>query len=98
MDNSSWLGLGLGIVIGGAYAWLHLWSLKRNWAHQQQGQQPNAGRQMFGAMLRVLVFAVVVFIVLQYTGANKWWLGGSLALAYGAPFFWRLRVLTSQKK
>jgi hypothetical protein len=98
MDNSSWLGLGLGTVIGGAYAWLHLWSLKRSWVRQQQGQQPNVGRQMFGAMLRVLAFAAAMFVALQYTSANKWWLGGSLALAYGVPFLWRLRVLTSQKK
>lgn len=98
MDNSAWLGLVLGMAIGGAYAWLHLWSLKRSWVRQQQGQPPKPVQQMLGGVARVVGFFVAVFLVLQYTNANKWWLMGSIAIAYSVPFFWKLKDMVSQKK
>src|SRR5208283_2004547 len=98
MDQSAWLGLGFGMIIGGAYAALQVRSLKRNWVGQQQGQPPQMGRQMLASMVRVLMFVAALIAVLQYTTADKWWFGGTLAVAYGVPFFWRLRVLMSQKK
>ncbi len=98
MDKAAWLGLGLGTIMGGTYAWLHVAALKRDWTRQQQGKPPETGRLLSGASVRVLVFLAVLFAVLQYTDANKWWLGGSLAVAYGVPFFWGLKVLLAQKK
>ena len=98
MDNSAWSGLVLGVAIGGGYAWLHLWSLKRHWMRQQQGQPPNAVQQMLGGGGRLVVFFVAVFLVLQYTRANRWWLLGSIAIAYSVPFFWKLKDMVSQKK
>jgi hypothetical protein len=98
MDNSAWLGLVLGMAIGGAYAWLHLWSLKRSLVRQQQGQPPKPVQQMLAGVARVVGFFVAAFLVLQYTNANKWWLMGSIAVAYSVPFFWKLKDMVSQKK
>ena len=98
MDQSAWLGLGFGVIIGGAYAVLQVRSLKRNWAGQQQGRPPEMGLQLLGSMLRVLAFAAAVLCVLQFTSANRWWFGGSLAAAYSVPVFWRLKNIASQKQ
>jgi long-subunit fatty acid transport protein len=98
MDQSAWLGLGIGVIIGGAYAALQVRSLKQNWVGQQQGQPPQMGRQMLASMVRVLTFAAAVLAVLQFTKADRWWFGGSLAVAYSVPFFWRLKIIASQKK
>jgi len=98
MDKSAWLGLGLGVLFGGTYAWLHLASMKRTWARQQLGQPAPMGGQAAGAMARMAVMLAAVFLVLQYTDANKWWFGGSLAMAYGVPFVWGLKVVVARKK
>jgi hypothetical protein len=44
------------------------------------------------------MFVSAVLVVLQFTSANRWWFGGSLAVAYSVPFFWRLKIIASQKK
>ncbi len=98
MNQSAWLGLGFGVIIGGAYAALQVRSLKQNWAVQQQGQPPQMGRQMLASMARVVMFVVAVLAVLQFTSADRWWFGGSLAVAYSVPFFWRLKMMTSRNK
>lgn len=97
MDRSAWLGLGLGMVIGGVYAWLHVRSLRRRQSLlQQQPRSPMGG--LAEAAGRLTFLAVALFLVLQFTGANKFWLAGAVAVAYGVPFLLQFRRMVSRRK
>ena len=57
MDDSAWLGLGIGIAIGGVYAWLQLSALRKNEQRQQQ-----AGEVQLSAMVPVVDVAAHTII------------------------------------
>jgi hypothetical protein len=91
MAGSILLGVTLGASIGGAFAWLQLMALRRNELLEQSQKLPGWLRQVPSSMGRVtLLLMALVGVQVVFPGADKWWLSGALAVAYGLPFFWRL--------
>ncbi|HUJ09407.1 MAG TPA: hypothetical protein VL171_05215 [Verrucomicrobiae bacterium] len=96
MTLSILLGIVLGVTIGGAFAWLQLLAARRNEMIEKQ-QPVGILQQVPGSMGRVaLLLMALVVVQVVFPTANKWWLSGSLVIAYGIPFFWRLKYKLSQ--
>ena len=84
-------GIILGIILGGAFAWLQLQALRRNELLEKRQELSVLLRQLPGSGGRVAFLLVgLVLVQVLAPAADKWWLSGSLALSYGAPFLWRL--------
>ncbi len=104
MGQSELLGLGVGAVIGGLYAWLQLRALRRHELRQQQdGRSPSVAGMVPGSMTRVAL--LLMTLVLVQVGNQKYgwgihliWLTFSLGIAYSIPFFWRLWLMYSKRK
>ncbi len=78
MDQSSWLGLALGVFIGAAYGLLQRWSM----LSPARGLAGAFG----GAVLRLVGVMVVILLVLRYTGADRFWLVSAVLVSYGLVF------------
>ena len=56
-------------------------------------------RQVPGSMARVaFLLMALVAVQILFPGADKWWLSGALAVAYGIPFFWQLKDRITQAR
>ena len=99
MNTSILLGITLGVLIGGAFAWLQLLAARRNELLQKRQQPTGILRQVPGSMARV-AFLLMTLVAVQvfFPGADKWSLSGALVVAYGIPFFWRLKDRISQAR
>jgi hypothetical protein len=93
MNTSSFLGIVLGTIIGGAFARLQMLALRRNELLERREQVPTLLRQIPGSGGRVafLLVALVLAQVLFQT-ASLAWMAAAVAVAYAIPFAWRLRV------
>lgn len=92
MNTMDLLGLILGAVIGGTFAWLQMRALRRNEELEKQGEVPGRLRRTPGAMGRVAyLLMALVAVQVFFPQASLWWLSGGLVLAYGIPFIWRLK-------
>lgn len=92
MDTATVTGLAVGAVIGGAYAWFQLRSLRREgcgWAEKLR---------VAVARLASLTFLLVVLFVAPPEVINKWWFTGALVICYSVPFVWGLKQFSSRKK
>jgi hypothetical protein len=98
MNTSVVLGLILGLVIGGAFAWLQLQALRRNELLEKRQELSTLLKQIPGSGARV-AFLLVTLVLVQVLvpTANKWWLTGGLAVGYGIPFLWRLLLIAHHK-
>ncbi|HUJ71118.1 MAG TPA: hypothetical protein VLZ30_02670, partial [Verrucomicrobiae bacterium] len=83
MNTSVLLGITLGTLIGGAFAWMQLRAARRNERLQEQHQSPEILRQVPGSMTRV-AFLLMALVAVQifFPNADKWWLSGALVVAY----------------
>jgi hypothetical protein len=100
MAGSILLGVLLGASIGGAFAWFQLLALHRNELLQRHETLPGWLRQVPSSVGRVTLLLMALIVVqVAFPSADKWWLSGALAAAYGVPFFRRLneRRLLSQR-
>ncbi len=80
MDQPAWLGLGLGVVIGLAYGWAQRWGMGR-------GPKPDAvGGAFAGAIIRLALLLVVIYLALRFTAASRLWLIGAVMASYGVVF------------
>jgi hypothetical protein len=80
MDQSAWLGLVLGVVIGAVYGLLQRRGLGK-------GPDPyKVGGAFLGATVRLVGLMIAVFLALRFAGADKLWLVGGLMVAYGVVF------------
>jgi hypothetical protein len=92
MNRGSWLGLVLGLVIGAAYGVWQARELRR------RAEQSQPLRWLAGPMIRLASLVVVLLAVVRFTEADKYWLTGSLAVAYTAPLLWALKTTIFRKK
>jgi hypothetical protein len=80
MTPQAWLGLALGVLIGGAYGAWQRWGLG-------QGPQPDAvGRPLAGTAVRLVTLFVAVFAVLRFTNAHRLFLVLGIMVSYGLMF------------
>jgi hypothetical protein len=93
MNTSSFLGIVLGVIIGGTFAWLQLLALRRNELLEKQEKVPTLLRQIPGSGGRV-AFLLMALVLAQalFHEANVVWMAAGVAVAYAIPFAWRLRV------
>ncbi len=100
MDQAAWLGLAVGSIIGGAYAWFQLRSLYRTDKSRDKESTPGLSGQMAGAGARLLFLATVLVLLVMVPGEkiDKGWLTGSLAVFYGVPLMWRLKKMFAHKQ
>lgn len=98
MNASIYLGIILGAVIGGAFAWLQLLALRRNELLEKQEKVPTLLRQIPGSGGRVafLLMALVLAQVL-FQKASVVWMAAGVAVAYAIPFVIRLKVKYQQR-
>jgi hypothetical protein len=98
MNASIYLGIIVGVVIGGAFAWLQLLALRRNELLEKQEKVPTLLRQIPGSGGRVafLLMALVLAQVL-FQQASVVWMAAGVAVAYAIPFVMRLKVKYQQR-
>ena len=98
MNSSMYLGIIVGAVIGGAFAWLQLLALRRNELLEKQEKVPTLLRQIPGSGGRVafLLMALVLAQVL-FQRASVVWMAAGVAVAYAIPFVMRLKVKYQQR-
>jgi hypothetical protein len=95
---SNVLGLFLGVIIGGLFAWMQLQALRRNELLEKQEKLPKLLRQIPGSggrcafLLMALVLAQVLF-----PKANLLWMTGGFLVTYAIPFILRLRIKYLQR-
>jgi len=92
MNADALLGLILGVAIGGTFAWLQLLALRRNELLEQRQELRGLLRQLPGTGGRI-AFLLIALVLVQilFPTVDKWWLTGGLVVAYGIPFFWRIK-------
>jgi len=93
-----YLGIILGVIIGGAFAWLQLQALRRNEMLERREQLPALLRQIPGSGGRV-AFLLVALVLAQvvFQKASVVWMAAGVAVAYAIPFIWRLRAKYLQR-
>ena len=98
MNFSILQGMAVGIILGGAFAWLQLQALRRNELLEKRQELPTLLKQLPGSGGRV-AFLLIALVLVQVLVPNvdKWWLSGSLAASYSVPFLWRLLKLVPCK-
>ena len=95
LDRPAIVGLVLGAAIGTVYIALQWMELRR----KNASVQPQGVWVLVPGAVGRLVFAVVAWwMAFQFTEADKYWLTGSLAVAYSLPLLWQLKELVFPKK
>jgi hypothetical protein len=92
MDVSSWLGLGLGAVIG-AVAGL--------WQARDMRCTAAAGPRLattLSAAVRLVTVVTALLAAWRLAGANQFWLAGGVAVAYGGVFAVALKRTLAKKQ
>ena len=93
MNTSSiYLGLVLGTIIGGSFAWLQMLALRRNEMLERQEKVPTLLRQIPGSASRC-AFLLMALVLAQalFQNASVVWMATGVAVAYAIPFIWRLK-------
>jgi hypothetical protein len=88
MDQPAWIGLVLGTLIGVVYVAWQAWDLRRQKAASPAGN-PLALAPL--AALRLVLLAGGWWLAYRFTNADKWWLTGSIIVAYSLPLVWQVR-------
>jgi len=91
MDKTAVTGLVLGVLIGAVYVVWQAYDLRR-----QKQAAPDGGKVLTMAPwagLRLLFVGLAWWAAFTFTCADKWWLTGSLLVAYSAPLVWQVRKL-----
>ena len=95
LDREALTGLMWGVAIGITYIAFQRAELRR----KNATLQPKGVWVLVPGAVGRLVFLVVAWwLVFHFTDANKYWLTGSLAVAYSLPLLWQLKELLFPKK
>jgi len=95
MNQPQWLGLALGIVIGGVYVALQRAELRR----KDTTIQPRGVLALVpGAVGRLAFLVVAWWLAFQFTSADKYWLTGALVVSYSLPLVWQLKQMVFPKR
>ena len=94
LDRPAMLGIVFGVVIGAVYFALQRWELRQK---NQQLQPKGVMVLIPGAIARLAVAMMMIFLVFQFTDANKYWLTGALLVTYTAPLLWQLKEMLFPK-
>ena len=92
MDFESWLGLGLGAGIG-VVAGL--------WQARDMRRTATAGPRLattLSAMARLVIVVAALMAAWRLAGANRFWLAGGVAVAYGVVFAVSLKWTLAKKQ
>ena len=95
MDRPAILGLVLGAAIGVVYIALQRWELRR----KNATVQPKGVVALVpGAMGRLVFLVVAWWLAFKFTDADKYWLTGSLVVAYSLPLLWQLKEMVFPRR
>ena len=93
MITANILGLLLGVVVGGSFAWLQLQALRRNELLERQEKVPALMRQIPGSMGRcAFLLMTLVLVQVLFPTASLLWTTAGFFITYSIPFILRLRV------
>ncbi len=100
MESAAWNGLVAGAVLGGAYAWWQLRSLRRQNEARLRGEMPSFGRQLMDSAVRIGLLLVVLALVATVPPSrlSRGWLVGAVVVCYTVPIVVKLRQMWSQKR
>lgn len=90
MNKPVLLGLVLGALIGGVYIALQRADLRRR---DKTIQAHGILSLLLRAAARLVFLMVAWWLAFQFTEADKYWLTGTLAVAYSLPLVWQLKQL-----
>ena len=93
-----YLGIVLGMIIGGMFAWLQLLALRRNELLEKRQQVPTLLRQIPGSGGRI-AFLLVSLVLAQvlFQNASVVWMAVGVTIAYAIPFVMRLKLKYQQR-
>ena len=95
MNKPALLGVVLGAAIGGVYIALQRMELRR----RDATIQPRGVVALVpGAVARLVFLVVAWWLAFQFTEADRYWLTGSLAVAYSLPLVWQLKQMIFPKR
>ncbi|MBM3858477.1 MAG: hypothetical protein FJ395_02375 [Verrucomicrobia bacterium] len=95
MNKPLLLGLVLGALIGGVYVALQRADLRRKGASlPARGMLP----MLLRAGARLLFLVAAWWLAFRFTEADKYWLTGTLAVAYSLPLIWQLKQMGAKKE
>jgi hypothetical protein len=98
LDGPAIGGVICGAVIGGTYVFLQRRALRKQREAAATNQPLGVGGLVPGALLRLAVVAVALFVLLQFTNVNKYWLTGAFFVTYTAPLLVQLKQTIFPKK
>jgi drug/metabolite transporter (DMT)-like permease len=91
MEAAAWLGLVIGATLGAVYGLLQRRQLRRGAPAGLAGLLP-------GAVGRLVLLVVALWLAWQFSGAHRGWLAGSLLVAYTVVFLAYVKELIFTKK
>jgi hypothetical protein len=99
MNQAALAGLVVGAVLGGAYAWWQLRSLRQQAAARLRGEEPKLSRQLVDAVVRIGLLVAVLALVATVPPEklSRGWLVGAVVLCYTVPFVVKMKRMWSQK-
>ena len=95
MNSPQWLGLALGVVIGGVYVALQRAELRRKDA---KVQPRGVWSLVPGAVGRLTFLVVAWWLAFQFTSADKYWLTGAVVVSYSLPLVLELKRMIFPKR
>jgi hypothetical protein len=93
MERADWLGLAVGVAIGGVYALLQV----VEWRMGKSRGGGGLSGMFVGATVRLIVVLLAMLAALRMLEVNRFWLVGGLAVMVAIPLGWRLKRLMSKR-
>ena len=92
MNTAAWTGLLLGVPIGLICGVWQAWDMRRG-----TNAMPGLGR-LASATGRLVFLLAALVVAVEWAGADKLWLVGSVAVVYTGMFLWKFRRALTKKQ